>query len=106
MPIAGIVSGASLILPSESPVREGAPAGRRIAVPGNGDAGVSEPPSRSLGRGLTYDRGLRFVPDRRTGAMLVRVVDNETGEVVRELPPEELRLLLRDRARPLVSERV
>ncbi len=39
------------------------------------------------------DVGLTFEVNRETGAMIIRVVDRETHEVIREIPPEETQRL-------------
>lgn len=39
--------------------------------------------------------GLRFVTDTASGRILVQVVDAETSEVVRQIPPDEMLALAR-----------
>ena len=39
---------------------------------------------------------LNFSVDRFTGKVVVRVIDGESGEVIREIPPEELLSLARE----------
>ena len=43
-------------------------------------------------KALTEDGlySVRFENDKRSGDMIVRVVDSESGEIIRQLPPEEL----------------
>jgi len=42
---------------------------------------------------LAFDRRLKFVIDQDSRQILVKVIDNETDKVIKELPPEELRRL-------------
>ena len=40
-----------------------------------------------------FDRRLKFVIDQESSRVRVKVIDNETDKVIRELPPEELQRL-------------
>jgi flagellar protein FlaG len=42
---------------------------------------------------LAFDRRLKFVIDSDTRDIIIKVIDNETDKVIKELPPEELRRL-------------
>jgi len=42
-----------------------------------------------VGIGLSSIR-VSFSPDKDTGETLIKVIDNQTNEVVRQIPPEEL----------------
>jgi len=42
---------------------------------------------------LAFDRRLKFVIDQDSKEILIKVIDNETDTVIKELPPEELRRL-------------
>jgi len=42
---------------------------------------------------MAFDRRLKFVIDQDSRQILVKVIDNETDKVIKELPPEELRRL-------------
>lgn len=39
---------------------------------------------------LAFDRKLDFVVHEETNRMMVRVIDSESGEIIREIPPEQL----------------
>jgi len=123
MPISSVGSGAGLVPPVELPGRESRSAeGRRATVagltmsaPGDGERAESE--SHGANRvaedvvkpGLTYNRRLQFEVDRDSNEVIVKVIDKETDEVVKVLPPEELQRLRRNRRGaigPLISERM
>jgi len=40
-----------------------------------------------------FDRRLKFVIDQDSREVIIKVIDNETDTVIKELPPEELRRL-------------
>ena len=42
---------------------------------------------------LAFDRRLKFVIDQHSREVIIKVIDNETDKVIKELPPEELRRL-------------
>ena len=42
---------------------------------------------------LAFNRRLKFVIDENSNEVIVKVIDNETDKVIRELPPEELQRL-------------
>jgi len=42
---------------------------------------------------LAFDRRLKFVVDNDSREIIIKVIDNETDKVIKELPPEELRRL-------------
>ena len=42
---------------------------------------------------LAFDRRLKFVVDSDSREIIIKVIDNETDKVIKELPPEELRRL-------------
>jgi flagellar protein FlaG len=42
---------------------------------------------------LAFNRRLRFEIDHESKEIVVKVIDNETDKVIRELPPEELKRL-------------
>ena len=42
---------------------------------------------------LAFDRRLKFVVDQDSRELIIKVIDNETDKVIKELPPEELRRL-------------
>ena len=42
---------------------------------------------------LAFDRRLKFVIDNDSKEVIIKVIDNETDKVIKELPPEELRRL-------------
>ena len=42
---------------------------------------------------LAFDRRLKFVIDSDSRDIIIKVIDNETDKVIKELPPEELRRL-------------
>ena len=37
-----------------------------------------------------FNRDLQFVADEATGKRVVKVIDSNTGEVIRQIPPEEI----------------
>jgi len=37
-----------------------------------------------------FNRDLQFVADEGTGKRVVKVIDSNTGEVIRQIPPEEI----------------
>ena len=42
---------------------------------------------------LAFDRRLQFIVDQESKELIVKVIDNETDQVIRVLPPEELQRL-------------
>lgn len=56
------------------------------------------------------DPGLEFTLDQETGLTIVRMYDRESGELIRQLPPEEtlafLRRLAEDKKGVLVSKKL
>ena len=61
----------------------------REPLPINLGAAVSELEQISQ----AFDRRLKFVIDQESSRVRVKVIDNETDKVIRELPPEELQRL-------------
>ena len=65
-----------------------------------GFSGLEKAPAADLKLGLRYDKhggiethretSLRISIHKDTGAVVIRVVDESTGEVIRELPPEQV----------------
>ena len=43
--------------------------------------------------GLAFNRRLQFVIDQKSREIIIKVIDNETDKVIKELPPEELKRL-------------
>ena len=77
--------------PAETGGRE-APAGK--VVP---EGGKSEPDAKELARKLnvatqSIGRDLRFEVDMESGRSVISVLDRDTGEVIRQIPPEKARL--------------
>jgi len=87
------------------PVEAAVPAGGR-PLPGN--EGASSASLNVADAGRFPERRLQFVVDYATNDVVVRVIDKKTDEVVRELPPEELQRLQRNRGAEgsLLNERV
>jgi flagellar protein FlaG len=59
--------------------------------------------------GLAFNRRLKFVIDHESKEVTVKVIDNETDKVIKELPPEELQRLhqrIRDTMGFLFDQRV
>ena len=55
------------------------------------------------------DRSVQFVTDERSGADVIKVVDDATGEVIRQIPSEELLGFMRNMTKMLgnfLDERV
>lgn len=109
MPISSIGYSASLIPLSELPGRETRAMEQRVvaaelatSLPGNSEHADSAEygPVRvdvSIANfELTYNRRLQFEVDHQSNEIIVKVIDNETDEVVRVLPPEELQRLHRN----------
>jgi len=40
--------------------------------------------------GLVFNKKLRFVVDRDSNEVIIKVIDKDTDKVIKELPPEEL----------------
>lgn len=49
------------------------------------------------------DRNLEFEVDESSGRIIIRVTDGKTGELIREIPPEEMRPSSRDSLGQLVG---
>ncbi len=49
------------------------------------------------------DRNLEFTVDDKSGRIIIRVTDGETGEVIREIPPEDVGQSSRDSLGQLVG---
>ena len=109
MPISSIGFSASFIPSAELFGREARSAEQRatvaeppISIPGNGESQDSdgrEPVRLDVNAEnfeLTYNRRLQFEVDHQSNQVIVKVIDNETDEVVRVLPPEELQRLHRN----------
>jgi flagellar protein FlaG len=47
------------------------------------------------------DRSVNFVLDEESGAEIVRVVDDKSGDVIRQMPTEELLTFMRNLTRML-----
>jgi len=105
MPISNIASGMNAVL---RPDRQGGSAERRdggaaeaAGPPGSGrpHSAVSQEALRAalsaLDVGVINNRKLQFELDHRSGGILVKVVDADTGEVIRVVPLDELRPLHR-----------
>jgi len=106
MPISSTGLSVGFIPPSEFFGKEARFSERRstvaepsISVPGNGERQDSHgrEPVRLYANvenfELAYNRRLQFEVDHQSNEVLVKVIDNETDEVVRVLPPEELQRL-------------
>jgi len=59
-----------------------------IPVGSNRGHDSTQTPVRPVVNGLGL--GLEFSVDKDTGATIIKVLDVETGEVVRQIPPEEV----------------
>jgi uncharacterized FlaG/YvyC family protein len=69
---------------------------------------VQEALEKLMRQGLPSNTKLEIEKDKKTGTFIYRSVDPETGEVVRQWPPEEilkLRAALRDMEGLLVDEK-
>lgn len=67
--------------------------GGKILPPGTGgmsDADVQQVVSRLANYVQSLRRDLQFSVDERSGKPVVRVVDSETGETIRQIPAEEI----------------
>ncbi len=53
----------------------------------------TQAPARPVVNGLGL--GLEFSVDKETGTTIIKVLDVETGEVVRQIPPEEVLAFMR-----------
>lgn len=122
MPITSIGSSASLIPSLEHQGRDAKTTEQReritlaqtvVSMPGSGEQTGSKEQEQNrmaedtTGFGLTYNRRLQFVVDQDSNEVIVKVIDNNTDEVVRVLPPEELQRLYRgQREGSLLNERV
>ncbi|MCL2191903.1 MAG: flagellar protein FlaG [Treponema sp.] len=121
MPITSMGSTASLIPSLEHQGRDARTTEPReritlaqavVSVLGDGEQRSSEEQEQNrmadaIGFGLTYNRRLQFVVDHDSNEVIVKVIDNDTDEVVRVLPPEELQRLYRGQQEgSLLSERV
>ncbi len=90
------------------------PLGKKAPV--NGD----KPPSVELGHNQSATQqsvrpvvnglgmGLEFSIDKDTGVTVIKVLNVETGEVVRQIPPEEVLAFMREFEKngPLLSRRI
>ena len=73
--------------------------GKRDAPTGNNvpEVGKSDPEVRELAKKLnvatqSIGRDLRFEVDMESGRSVISVLDRDTGEVIRQIPPEKARL--------------
>jgi len=69
-----------------------APTGKNVPA-----VGKSEPEVRELAKKLnvatkSIGRDLRFEVDMESGRSVIQVLDRDTGEVIRQIPPEKARL--------------
>lgn len=93
-PVTGIESAGGRIGILSLPGKAGAPAGESRPSP----LAALEVAMPDLGRILEGSAshsnvGLAYVVDRETKSVIVRVIDRDTNEVVREIPAEEMRRL-------------
>jgi flagellar protein FlaG len=56
---------------------------------------IAEAASRLNSQLQTFRRDLQFTVDQDSGQTVIKVVDSETKEVIRQIPPEELLALAR-----------
>ncbi len=81
--------------------------GEAPVVPGRAAEAQGMPPDRARAvaeeardrLAAAFDRQLRFRVHEETGRVMVQVIDRESGEVVDEIPPEELLDLAAELAR-------
>ena len=55
------------------------------------------------------ERSVKFETDESTGANIIKIVDDKTGDVIRQMPPEELLSFMRNLTKMLgnfLDERV
>ncbi len=65
------------------------------SVGGAGTAYVGKPPpARAIVNGQGV--GLEFSVDKDTGVTIIKVLDVETGEVIRQIPPEEVLAFMKE----------
>jgi flagellar protein FlaG len=72
---------------------QASPSGGKVLPPGAGgvpDADMQQAVSRLASYVQAIRRDLQFSVDERSGKAVVRVVDSETGETIRQIPPEEV----------------
>ncbi|MDH3532691.1 MAG: flagellar protein FlaG [Gammaproteobacteria bacterium] len=75
--------------------------GKQETTPGNSlpDVNTSEPDIAELAQALnvatqSIGRELRFEVDMNSGRSVIQVLDRDTGEVIRQIPPEKASLYL------------
>jgi flagellar protein FlaG len=67
-----------------------------VARPANaGEEGLAEAVEKLNAQAGSLNRSLRFTVDRDTGTTVIKVVDRETDEVIRQIPPEYTMEILR-----------
>jgi len=76
------------------PAREKVPAGNTRPEAGKQVPEKEKPDMQLLARELNaasfaIGRDLRFEVDMRTGSSVIQVLDSETGEIIRQIPPEQ-----------------
>ncbi len=90
---------------TQDPLTKKSPSGEASSAPVGSDPSQDSTrrPVRPVVNGLGM--GLEFSVDKDTGVTIIKVLDVETGEVVRQIPPEEVVAFMRqfEKNGPLLS---
>ena len=81
-----------------------AKAGNDRPASGNSVPEIDEPNMEVLARKLnlatrSIGRDLRFQVDMETGRSVIQVLDRETGEIIRQIPPENAKTYISEQGR-------
>jgi hypothetical protein len=92
-------------LSTRDPLTKKSSSGDALPPTGGADSGhdVKHAPVRPVVNGLGL--GLEFSVDKDTGVTIIKVLDVETGKVIRQIPPEEVVAFMRqfEKNGPLLS---
>lgn len=90
----GFIAG-SAATSSKEPLAKKSPSGDVKSIQAGSDhsRNLAEAPVRPVVNGLGMS--LEFSVDKETGATIIKVLDVETGQVVRQIPPEEVLAFMR-----------
>lgn len=96
----------------EAPVSRPAPAAAEASAPAEGkpaappaaqgaDPAVLKKATEQINEFIkSSSRNLQFSVDKGTGRIIVKVVDQESGEIIRQIPPEETLAIAKDLGNP------
>jgi flagellar protein FlaG len=76
--------------------KQAAPAGKKVPVAEKSAAEVKELAKKLNVATQSIGRDLRFKVNKESGRSVIQVLDRDTGEVIRQIPPEKASLYLSD----------